>query len=128
MTRNSGDVALDLGGISPSAMAEALDAAAIAALPPKDRLILFDQKVDWNAQRAGEFLLQFGRPLAPASFDFGQIILANADCHSQLALNHVAPFADDAYRVIPVREAIGDGFWQHNLAAFLERTHGTADG
>src|SRR5713226_7629920 len=90
-------------------------------------LILFDQKVHWHAQRAGEFLLQFGGPFASASFDLGQVVLADADRYGQLALNHVAPFADDTHRVIAVCESISHGFWQHDFAAFLEGTRGTAD-
>ena len=84
------------------------------------RLLLLDQKVDRHGQRAGEFLLQFGRTFAPAGFDLGQVILADADCYGQFALNHVAPFADHAYRVIAVGEAIGHGFWQDDLPAFPE--------
>ncbi len=91
------------------------------------RLLLFDQKVHWHAQRAGEFLLQFGGPFASASFDLGQVVLADADRYGQLALNHVAPFADDTHRVIAVCESISHGFWQHDFAAFLEGTRGTAD-
>ena len=89
--------------------------------------ILFDQKVHRHAQRAGEFLLQFGGPLASTSFDLGQIVLADADRYGQFALNHVAPFADDAHRVVAVCEAISHGFWQHDFAAFLEGARGIAD-
>jgi hypothetical protein len=65
--------------------------------------------------------------LRRASFDFRQVVLANADRDGQFALNHVAPFADDTHRVIAVCESISHGFWQHNFAAFLESTRGPAD-
>ena len=45
----------------------------------------------------------------------------------QLALNHVAPFADDAHRVVAACEAIGNGFRQNDFAAFLESARGIAD-
>src|SRR5258708_3731376 len=82
--------------------------------------ILFDQEVHRHAKRAGEFLLQLSRALASTGFNLGQIVLADADRNSEFALDHVAPFTDDTYRAFAVGEAIGHGFRQHDLAAFLD--------
>src|SRR5258705_5000761 len=83
-------------------------------------LILLDQKVHRHAQRASEFLLQFGGAFASAGFDPGQVVLADADCYRQLALNHVSPFADDAHRLVADGETIRHRFLQHELAAMPE--------
>src|SRR4051794_23546098 len=75
----------------------------------------------------GKFLLQLGRALAAAVFDLGQVILADTNRDSQFALDHVAPFADDPYRIIAIGEAINYRLWQHHLTAFLDGADGIAD-
>src|SRR6267143_2315649 len=111
----------------PLSNAGAVSATPLEANNIVSSLILLDQKVHRHAQRASEFLLQFGGAFASAGFYPGQVVLADADCYGQLALNHVSPFADDAHRVVAVGETIGHGFWQHDLAAFLEGARGVAD-
>ena len=79
---------------------------------------LVNKKIYRHAKRASELLLQFGRSFAPTGFDFRQIVLTDPDCDRQLALNHVAPLAEDAYRVFAICEPIGDGLGQCNFPPF----------
>ncbi len=70
--------------------------------------------------------MQSSGSFTAAGLDLRQIILANADCHGQFALNHVTPFANDAHRIVAFCEAIRHGLRQRDFTAFLERAGGTA--